>query len=174
MSAVEGSLGQGEQEQLSAALEERFVAPLEEAAAAVRTAERELEDAQERLARAEEAAQARPYRSDPLVFMRDGLSEELAGLDRKTNPKKVRVAYRFLLDRAVELATAEVRGFHDDLSADEEERVSGMTACREAVQRATDTLEAARLTVTRVQTAQRAARDGLAIAVEKLSTPFTD
>lgn len=171
MTVADGGLTDGEQEQLTSVLEERFSAPLEDAAAAVRAAERELEDAQDRLARVEEEAAVRPYRSDPLVFMRDGLAEELDGLARKTNPKKVRVAYRFLLDRAVELAAAEVQGLYDDRAAAEEERTNGVEACREAVQRATDALEAARAMAARVESAQRTAREGLAVTLDKLGTP---
>ncbi|WP_109472782.1 hypothetical protein [Ornithinimicrobium cavernae] len=164
-------LAPGEQEQLVYALETRFAAHREAAAAAVRESERGLEEARERLARAEQAVADERYTSDPLVFMRQGLHEEVDGLERRTNPKKVRTSYRFLLDRAVELAAGEVQGFHDDQAAARREREDGVAACRAAEQRATETVEAARVMHDRVLAAERSARQGLDLLVEKLSAP---
>ena len=48
--------------------------------------------------------------------MRASLQDELEALTRKTTPKKVRVGYRYLLDRAVELAEGEVQGYQSDLA----------------------------------------------------------
>ncbi len=162
-------LSPGEQEQLVYALQTRFEPHLEAAAAAVREAERELEEAQEKLARAEQAVADQRYVSDPLVFMREGLNEELDGLERKTNHKKVRTSYRFLLDRAVDLAAGEVQGFHDDREAVRRERRQGVTACQTAVQDATSALQEARLMHERVRAAEQAARQGLEIMVGKFT-----
>lgn len=163
-------LAAGEQEQLVYALEGRFAAPLETAAAAVREAERGLAEARERLARAEEAAASERYTSSPLPFMRDSLTEEVDGLERKTTPKKVRAAYRFLLDRAAELAAAEVQGFTDDQADLARERADGVDACRAAVERATAELAATREMEERVRAAESAARQGLDVMVAKLSS----
>ncbi|WP_413450905.1 hypothetical protein AA0Y32_01610 [Georgenia phoenicis] len=163
-------LAAGERERLVAALESRFAPHLEAAAAAVREAERRLTEAQERLAHAAAAA-AQPYRSDPRVFMRETVSEDVEAIERKTTGKKVRAAYRFLLDRAVELAAGEVQGLHDDLAAAEHEREHGVDACRAAVDRAVAALEEARATEERVRSAEQAARQGLAVLVDKLTAP---
>lgn len=165
---VEG-LDPGEREQLVFALETRFADHLEAAAQAVREAERELEEAREALQRAEDEAASRPYRSDSLVFMRDAMDEEVEGLVRKTNPKKVRASYRFLLDRAVDLAAGEVQGFHDDVAAERREREEGVTASRAALDRAAATLEAARAMQERVSRAEMLARQGLDVLAEKLA-----
>lgn len=163
-------LAPGEQEQLVYALEARFAAHRDSAATAVREAERDLTEAQGRLARAEEAAASERYLSTPLPFMRQTLSEEVDGLERKTTPKKVRAAYRFLLDRAAELAAAEVQGFQDDQADLARERTHGVDACRAAVERARAGLEATREMEERVRAAERAARQGLDVMVAKLST----
>lgn len=158
----------GGRDELVYALEGRFAPHVEAAASAVREAERELAEARERLARAEETVAEERYRSDPLVFMRETLREEVDGLDRKTTPKKVRAAYRFLLDRAVELAAGEVQGFHDDEAAERDERENGVEACRAAQARAARTLEAARQAQERVREAEQAARRGLDVMLDKL------
>lgn len=165
----EQGLAQGEQEQLVYALETRFAPHVEAAATAVRQAERELAEAQERLAAAEHAAANERYTSDPRPFMRDALDEEVEGLGRKTTGKKIRASYRFLLDRAVELAAAEVTGFEEDRAADLAERTDGVRACRDAVQRATEVLESTQELQERVQAAERSARQGLGVMVDKLS-----
>lgn len=163
------ALAQGEPEQLVYALESRFAPHVEAAAAAVREAERELTEAQERLATAEHAASTERYTSDPRPFMRDAIGEEVDGLERKTTGKKIRTSYRFLLDRAVDLAAAEVQGFEEDRAAALAERSDGVQACRDAVQRATVELEETRVLQERVLTAERAARQGLSVMVDKLS-----
>ncbi len=161
-------LAAGEREQLVYVLESRFAPPLEAASVLVREAERQVAEARERLARAESAAPA-PYTSDPLTFMRRSVAEEAEALERKTTEKKMRAAYRFLLDRAVELAGAEVDGFHADRAAVERAAQDGPEACRSAVQRAEEAAEAAHRTQERVQAAERAARDGLMLLVVKLA-----
>lgn len=166
--AAEG-LDPGEREQLVYALETRFADHLEAAAQAVRDAERELEEAREALQRAEDEAASRPYQSNSLVFMRDAMDEEVEGLVRKTNPKKVRASYRFLLDRAVDLAAAEVQGHHDDIAAERREREEGVTASREALSRATANLEAAQAMQERVARAETLARQGLDVMADKLA-----
>ena len=118
---------------------------------------------------AEQAAASERYTSDPLVFMRASVSEEVEGLERKTTPKKLRTSYRFLLDRAVELAGAEIQRHHDDLGAEQRERESGLEACRAAVTRAEESLEAARAMQERVVFAEQSARQGLRLLVEKLT-----
>ncbi|QFG69981.1 hypothetical protein [Ornithinimicrobium pratense] len=163
-------LASGEQEQLVYALEVRFATHLDTAAAAVREAERELTEAQVRLARAKEAAAHERYTSSPLPFMRESLSEEVEGLARKTTPKKVRASYRFLLDRAAELAAAEVQGFQDDQAQLTRERTDGIDACHAAVEHATAALVATREMQERVRAAERAARKGLEVMVAKLSS----
>lgn len=164
-------LDTAERDRVVTALETRFAPHLDAAAAAVREAERELAEARERLAKAEEAAATGEYRSDPLVFMRETLSEDVDALERRTNPKKVRAAFRFLLDRAVDLAAGEVQGFHDDQAAAEHERLHGVEACRLAVQRAAAALEEARAMAERVRSAERAARRGLDVMLDKLAAP---
>jgi hypothetical protein len=162
-------LASGEKEQLGYALETRFAPHLEGAAAAVREAERGLAEARERLERAEEAAAEQRYTSDPLVFMRASVTEEVEGMERKTTPKKLRTSYRFLLDRAVELAGAEIQRHHDDLDTARREREDGLAACLAAVIRAEETLAHARAMQERVAFAEQSARRGLGVLVEKLS-----
>ena len=161
----------GEREQLTYALESRLRPHLEEAAGAVREAERGLAEARERLADAERAVAEAGYTSDPLPFMRQGVEEEVDGLERKTTEKKLRSSYRFLLDRTVDLAAAEVQRFHDDEAADRTEREQGVEACREAERRAVRTLEAAREMHDRVVRAEQAARHGLDTLVAGLDDP---
>lgn len=165
--ATEG-LDPGEREQLLYALETRFADHLEAAATVVREAERGLAEAQEQLRKALDEEAGRSYQSDSLVFMRGAMDEEVEGLYRKTNPKKVRAAYRFLLDRAVELAAGEVQGYHDDQAAQFRDRTKGVQASREEQARATEALEAARLMQERVQRAEVLARQGLDAMAEKL------
>ena len=162
-------LAAGEKEQLLYALETRFAPHLEAAAAVVRGAERELAEAQERLEQAQHAVSNQPYASDPVVFMRASVAEEVDGMERKTTPKKLRTSYRFLLDRAVELAGAEVRRFYDDRDYESREREQGLEACRAAVARASRTLDEARAVQERVLAAEQSARHGLSLLVDKLS-----
>ena len=150
------------------AVTDRFAAHVNAAAAAVREAELALADAREALARAEEEAANASYRSDPLVFMRVTVSEELAGLARKTTSKKVRASFRYLLDRAAELAEGELSGYRADIEADRQEREHGVDACRRAEQVAMGELEAALAMQQRVSDAERAARDGLEMLREKM------
>ena len=161
-------LAPGEAEQLVYALETRFAAARDAASAAVRDAERELAEATQRRERAERAAAEEEYTSDPLVFMRQSVAEEVDALRRKTTGKKVRVSYRFLLDRSVELAAAEVDRFHSDRDAAVREAHEGLDACREAEERAARAVEAARLAQDRVRSAEEAAREGLGTLLEKL------
>ncbi|NLG23518.1 MAG: hypothetical protein GX555_19065 [Actinomycetales bacterium] len=171
VSAGQGSaegLEPGEREQLVYALETRFADHLEAAASEVRAAERELEEAREALASAERAETTRRYQSDPLVFMRASMAEEVDGLERKTTPKKLRASYRFLVDRAAELAAGEVQGYRNDREAAEHQRTRGLEACREAEQRAVANLEAAQAMQERVRVAEQSARDGLAVMVRKI------
>lgn len=162
-------LAPGEKEQLLYALETRFAPHLEAAAAVVRDTERELAEARERLEQAERAASHVPYTSDPLVFMRASVTEEVDGMERKTTPKRLRTSYRFLLDRAVELAAGEIQRFHDDVDAARRKREGGLEACRVAVSDAARVLEEARAMQDRVVAAERSARKGLGLLVEKLS-----
>lgn len=166
---TEVGLAAGDQEQLVHALDSRFAPHLEAATAAVRETERALAEARDRMERAERAATDASYTSDPLTFMRQGVDEEVEGLERKTTEKKVRASYRFLLDRAVELAAAEVQRFHDDEAAARRHEREGVEACREAVRRAEQTLEAARAMQDRVRRAEQAARQGLGTLVGKLT-----
>lgn len=166
-----GGPGSGESaSELVFALDGRFAPSLEAAASAVREAEHRLAETRARTEQAERAADA-PYTSDPLVFMRQAVEEEVESLERKTTEKKVRASYRFLLDRAVELAAAEVQRFHGDQAAAERERLEGLEACRAAEQRAGEALEAAQEMHARVLHAEQAARQGLRLMVDKLSGP---
>ena len=158
------------EDQLVYVLETRFAPHLEAAAGTVREAEGDLGRARERLARAEEAAAGAEYSSDPLIFMRRSVEEELDGLDRKTNEKRVRTSYRFLLDRAVDLAAGEVQGYHDDQAEQQRERERGVQASREAEVRAREALEEARQMLERVQRAESLARQGLDAMAEKLES----
>ncbi|MCA1783370.1 MAG: hypothetical protein LC679_14710 [Intrasporangiaceae bacterium] len=162
-------LAAGEKEQLVYALEARFTTHREAAAAVVREAERDLAEAQEQLEQAERAAADTRYVSDPLVFMRASVNEEVEGLERKTTPKKLRASYRFLLDRAIELAAGEIQRFRDDQDAARRDRERGVEASQAAVLRATETLEEARTMQGRVIAAERSARQGLGMMVEKLT-----
>ncbi|ANS79401.1 hypothetical protein SGUI_2005 [Serinicoccus hydrothermalis] len=164
-------LDPGEREQLTYALDSRLGPHLEAATAAVREAERALTDAQERRAAAEQAVAQAAYTSDPLPFMRQGVEEEVDGLARKTTEKKLRTSYRFLVDRAVDLAAAEVQRYGDDRVADRREREEGVEACREAERRATRDLGAAQQMLERVRLADQAARRGLDVLVARLSDP---
>lgn len=152
---------------LTQALTERFAPHVEGAAAAVREAALALTAAQEELARARHEAENQRYRSDPLVFMRSALPDEVEALARKTTPKKVQAAYRYMLARAVELAAGEVQGYHADQTAIDLERTHGVDAGLHAEQAAAQRLEAAREMQQRVQEAELAARAGLATMIEK-------
>jgi len=158
-------------DRLAQAVTDRFAAPSQAAAAAVREAEADLLQAQQARERAEQAAADARYVSDPLVFMRVTVSEELAALARKTTPKKVRASFRYLLARAGELADGELRGHHDDLESARREREEGVAACLAAEQVAAADLDAARAMAQRVADAERAARDGLALLVRTTVAP---
>lgn len=160
-----------EWERLTHALTVRFAPHVEAATAAVRDAEQDLARARDALARAHHDAAHQSYQSDRLVFMRAGVEDEADGLTRKTTAKKVRVAYRYLADRAVELAEAEVAGFHDDQAAARRQREQGVAACETAERVALDRLDAARAMLSRVRDAEQAAHRGLAVMLEKLATP---
>lgn len=161
---------QSEWDRLAQAVTDRFAPYLQAAAAAVREAEQDLAEARARLARAEQAAANAHYVSDPLVFMRVTVREELDGLSRKTTPKKVRASFRYLLARAGELAEGELQGHRQDLDSARRDREQGVDACRQAEQEALSDLEAARAMHQRVQDAERAARDGLALLSEKMQS----
>jgi hypothetical protein len=164
---------QPELDRLALAVTDRFAAPLHAAAAAVREAEHDLGQAREALARAEQQAADSRYVSDPLVFMRVAVAEELDGLARKTTPKKVRASFRYLLARAAELAEGELKGYRNDLEAARRDRAQGVAACRQAQEAALADLEAARAMHQRVADAERAARDGLALLNRKMLTDAT-
>ena len=159
-----------ERERLAFALSQRFAPHLEAAATAVRDAEQSLAQAREHLSRAREAEAGQGYRSDRLVFMRAAVNDEVEGLARKTTPKKVRVAYRYLLDRAVELAAGEVQEYTSDQDSAQHARENSVEACVQAEREAGERLEAAHAMHGRVKDAEHAARAGLAIMVEKLGT----
>lgn len=158
-----------ELDRFAQAVTDRFAPHLHAAAAAVREAEQTLAVAREALARAEHAAATKRYVSDPLVFMRVTVSEELDGLSRKTTRKKLTTSFRYLLARAAELAEAELKGYRTDLDAARHEREQGVDACRKAEQEARSDLDAARAMHERVRNAERAARDGLAVLKEKVN-----
>ena len=157
-----------ERERFAFALSQRFAQHVEAAATAVREAEQSLAQAREHLSRAREAEAGQGYRSDRLVFMRAAVNDEVEGLARKTTPKKVRVAYRYLLDRAVELAAGEVQEYTSDQDSAQHAREHSVEACIQAEREAGERLEAAHALHGRVKDAEHAARAGLAIMVEKL------
>lgn len=157
-----------EWQRLTEGLESRFAPHVEAAAAEVRSAEQHLAQARADLDRAREESAGRRYRSDRLVFMRASVGEELEGLERKTTPKKLRVAYRYLLARAAELAEGEVAGYRADQEAVERDREHSVEARAEAERQAATRLEAARQMQDRVRQAQEAARRGMAVLAEKL------
>jgi hypothetical protein len=161
-------IAQSELDRLALAVTDRFAPYLQAAASAVREAEHALAEAREALDRAEQAAANRRYVSDPLVFMRVTVREELDGLSRKTTPRKIRASFRYLLARAAELADAELQGYRTDLEAACRDRELGVDACRQVEQAALVDLEAARAMHQRVRDAERAARDGLAVLTEKV------
>ena len=162
-----------ELDRLALAVTDRFAPHLHAAAAAVREAEQDLAEARQALARAEQAAANTRYVSDPLVFMHVTVREELDGLSRKTTPKKVRASFRYLLARAAELAEGELAGYRNDFESARRDRELGVDACRQAEQVALGDLEAARAMHQRVHDAERAARDGLAVLIEKAQTDPT-
>lgn len=162
-----GHVDPGEREQLVYALNVRFAPHLQAAAAAVRDAEQDLARASEELSRSRQAAANQPYQSDRLVFMRAAVKEEVEALTRKTTTKKVRVAYRYLVARAVELAEGEVQGYQSDQAAAQREREHSVDACLEAQLQANERLHGARAMQERVHDAEQAARHGLAVMVEK-------
>lgn len=159
-------ISQPELARLAQAAADRFAPHLRSAEDAVRASEQSLADARAALARAEHTAANKRYQSDPLVFMRVTVSEELDALARKTTPKKIRANFRYLLERAVELAEGEVAGYRTDLEAARRERDHGVESCRQAEQAAQVELEAARAMQQRVCDAERAAREGLALLRE--------
>ncbi len=161
-------LAPGELDRLAATLAERFAPHVQAAAAAVREAEAELVEARAALARAEQAAAGRRYASDRLVFMRAGVRDEVEGLTRKTTPKKVRAAFRYLLARSVELAEGEVAGYRSDQAEALRDRLQGVEACREVEAVALSRVESAIAMQARVLAAEQAAREGLAVLAEKL------
>ena len=175
-SSVPSSTGAGppagvdptEWQRLTESLESRFAPHAEAAAAEVRSAEQSLTQARTDLERARQESAGRRYQSDRLVFMRASVGEELEGLERKTTPKKLRVAYRYLLARAAELAEGEVAGYRADQAAIERDREHSVDARAEVERQAVARLEAARQMQDRVRHAQEAARRGLAVMVEKL------
>lgn len=166
-----GQVDSAERERLAYALGVRFAPYLQAAAAAVRGAEQVLAETREQLARARRDASSRPYQSDRLVFMRASVKDEVEGLTRKTTPKKVRVAYRYLLDRAVELAEGEVDGYQADQAAARHQREDSVDAWVQAERTAVERLDAARAMQHRVHDAEQAARQGLAVMVDKLAAP---
>ena len=166
-------LTQSEVDRLALAVTDRFAAHLHAAAAAVRDAEADLAQAREALTRAEQAAASTRYVSDPLVFMRRTVREELDGLSRKTTPKNARAGFRYLLARAAELAEGELAGYRTDLDAARRDREQGVESCALAERIALGDLEAARAMQQRVHDAERAAREGLAVLGEKVH-PGTD
>ncbi len=153
--------------QLGYALTTRFAPHIQAAATSVRAAELNLADAREKLSLARQAAENERYQADRLVFMRASVEESVDALTRKTTPKKVKVAYNYLLARAVELAEGEVAGYQADVAAAHREREDSVPACLEAERRADDQLRAALEMQERVHAAERAARQGLAVMVEK-------
>jgi hypothetical protein len=163
-------LDRSERERLGYALSQRFAPHLQAAAAAVREAEQGLADAREELSRARASAANERYHSDALVFMRASVKDEVEALARKTTPKKVRVAYRYLLDRSVELAAGEVQGYASDQAAAQRAREHSVEACVDAEREALQRLEAANAMQRRVHDAEQAARQGLAVMLEKLAT----
>lgn len=158
-----------ELDRLALTVTDRFAPHLDAAAAVVREAERALADAQDELARAEQAAASTAYQSDPLVFMRAAVTDDLDGLERKSTPKKVRASFRYLLTRAAELAEGEVSGYRRDLDAARAARVGGVDACRAKVMVAQEELAAAHAMQERVQEAERAARAGLDLLRAKMT-----
>lgn len=158
----------GERERLAYALSERLAPHVAAAAAAVRQAEQDLDDARAELSRAREAAANQPYRSDRLVFVRAALEDEAEALARKTAPKSVRVAYRHLLDRAVEVAEAAVQGYHSDEAERQREREEGVEACLAAEALAVERFDLARAMQEDVHNAERTARAGLAEMIATL------
>lgn len=147
----------------------RFAPHLEAAAQEVRRAESELADAREALERARREAESQTYQSDRLVFMRASLADEVEALARKSTPKKLRVAYRYLVARATELAEGEVAGYRADRAAQQRERERSVPACLAAQRRAEEALEAALALRSRVVAAEQEARKGLAVLSEKLA-----
>ncbi len=164
-----GTAESAEYERLAHALSLRFAPHVEAAEALVRAAEQDVALARERLRRASEQAAHEPYRSDPLVFMRESVQDEVESVGRKTTPKKVRAAYRYLVDRALELAEGEVKGYEADQADADRERADGVQACLLAERVAGARLVAAKGMRDRVLLAEHRAAEGLALMAEKLA-----
>lgn len=161
---------QSELDRLSLSVTDRFAPHVHAAEAAVREAEHRLTDAREVLARAEHETANRSYHSDPVVFMRATVSEDLEGLARKTTPKKVRASFRYLLARAAELAEGELASYQNDLADARWERDQGVAACRQAEQVALDELAAAQAMHQRVLDAEHLAREALDLLRGKMGS----
>jgi hypothetical protein len=164
-----GRAAPDEWERLAQAVSVRFAPHVQAAAAAVREAEQDVVTAREELTRARQAAASRHYQSDRLVFMRASVKDEVEALSRKTTEKKVKVAYRHLIDRAVELAEGEVHGYHEDQAAIRRDQEESVEAWLETERLAIQRLEAARAMHARVHDAEHTARQALAVMVEKLN-----
>ena len=100
--------------------------------------------------------------------MRASVKDEVEALGRKTTEKKVKVAYRYLVDRAVELAEGEVHGYHEDQAATRRDQEHSVEAWLETERMAIERLDAARAVQARVHDAEQTARQGLAVMVQKL------
>jgi hypothetical protein len=162
------ALPQAEWERLAQAASDRFAPYLHAAAEAVSEAERQVAVARAALLRAEQAAADTRYVSDPRVFMRVAVREELEALSRKTTQKKARASFRYLLARAAELAEGELHGYRADLEAARGDRQEGADACRRIQQEALSELEAARAMQKHVVEAAGAAREGLELLKEMM------
>jgi hypothetical protein len=145
------------------ALEQRFAAHLDAAAAEVRAAEKAVEDAARALDRARNDAASQQYRSDRRVFMRASVEEELEALGRKTTEKKLRSGHRYLVARAVELAEAEVDGYRADRADETREQERGVLACEHALRQANAQLSGALAMQERVLAAYHTAEQGLVV-----------
>ena len=158
-----------ELDRMALSVAERFAPHVAAADVEVREAEHRLAEAREALVRAEEEVENAHYVSDPLVFMRVTVAEELEGLARKSKPKKVRANFRYLVARAVELAEGELAGYRKDMAAARRDRVHGVETCRQDEQVAVGELAEARAMQQRVRDAERAALDGIQVLREKIS-----
>ena len=161
-------LTQAEWDRLAQAVSDRFAPYLQAAAVAVGEAEQAVAEARDALARAEQAAADTRYASDPLVFMRVVVGDEVDALSRKTTAKKARASFRHLLARAAELAEGELQGYRADLESARGDRQEGADARRRIEQEALSDLDAARAMQQRVLEAERAAREGLGLLKEMI------
>ena len=136
-------MSQSELDRLAFAVTDRFALHLRAAQAAVREAEQSLEDARDSLALAEQAAADTPYQSDPLVFMRATVGDDLEGWRARRPRRRSGRATATCWTEPSSWPTARLTNYRRDLAASRRDRVQGWSR-RQAVQVSVSELAAAK------------------------------